>query len=139
MRIRSCEAEDIEQAAQIFCQAYSAPPYSESWELANASAYLHRFWEIDPEGCFVSEENNEITGAIFSFSYPWHSGQLTCIQELFVAEASRKKGVARTLVQSMSGGTWLVAHKASGAAEFYKRMGFRKDGPYEFYYGAINP
>lgn len=129
MQIRSCEAEDIEQAARIFCQAYSAPPYNESWELANASAYLHLFLEIDPEGCFFSEENNEITGAIFSFSYPWHSGQLTCIQELFVAEPSRKQGVARSLVESINGGAWLVAHKVSGAAEFYKRMGFRKDGP----------
>ncbi|KMQ74066.1 GNAT family N-acetyltransferase [Marinobacter subterrani] len=143
MQIRSCEAADIEQAALIFCQAYATPPYNESWELADASAYLRRFREIDPQGCFVSEQTGEVTGAIFSFSYPWHSGKLTCIQELFVAEPSRKQGVARTLVQrvngGLGGGAWLVAHKASGAAEFYERLGFRKDGPYEFYYGAINP
>jgi len=51
--------------------------------------------------------------------------------------------VARALVQSINGGSgggaWLVALRASGAAEFYERLGFRKDGPYEFYYGAINP
>lgn len=143
MRVRRCEAADIEQATQIFCQAYAASPYNEPWELGDASAYLRRFREIDPEGCLVSEKNGEVTGAIFSFAYPWHSGKLTCIQELFVAEKSRKQGVARTLVQSindgLSGGAWLVAHRASGAAEFYKRLGFRKDGPYEFYYGAINP
>lgn len=143
MRVRSCESADIEQAALIFCQAYAGAPYNESWELADASAYLRRFREIDPEGCFVSEQKGEVTGAIFSFSYPWHSGKLTCIQELFVAEPSRKKGVARALVQSINGGlgggAWLVAHKASGASEFYERLGFRKDGPYEFYYGSINP
>ncbi|PSF07713.1 hypothetical protein C7H09_09325 [Marinobacter fuscus] len=143
MQVRSCDAADIEQAALIFCQAYAEAPYHESWELADASAYLRRFWEIDPEGCFVWEHNGEVAGAIFSFSYPWHSGKLTCIQELFVAEPNRKKGVARALVQSVNGGSgggaWLVAHKASGAAEFYERLGFSKDGPYEFYYGAITP
>lgn len=143
MQVRSCESADIEQAALIFCQAYAVAPYNETWKLADASTYLRRFWEIDPEGCFVSEQNDEVTGAIFSFSYPWHAGKLTCIQELFVAEANRKQGLARALVQNINGGlgggVWLVAHKAPGAAEFYKRLGFRKDGPYEFYYGSINP
>ena len=138
MQIRNCAIEDIEQAAVIFCEAYAAPPYNENWELANAQAYLQRFFEIDPANCFIAEENGEVTGAIFSFSYPWHSGRLTCIQELFVSEACRKQGVARALIQSLkNGGAWLVAHKGSGAADFYQRMGFRTDGPYEFYYGAI--
>lgn len=33
----------MEQAALIFCQAYAAAPYNESWKLADASAYLRRF------------------------------------------------------------------------------------------------
>ncbi|WP_446685632.1 GFA family protein [Marinobacter arenosus] len=37
MRIRSCAAEDIEQAALIFCRAYAAEPYNEFWELSGAS------------------------------------------------------------------------------------------------------
>jgi len=138
MQIRNCVVAEIEKAAVIFCEAYAAPPYNESWELANAKAYLQRFFEIDPAGCFIAEKNGEVIGAIFSFSYPWHSGNLTCIQELFVSDAYRKQGVACALVQSLkSGGAWLVAHKGSGAAEFYQRMGFRTDGPYEFHYGAI--
>ncbi len=143
MQLRSCTAEDIEQAAMIFCRAYAAAPYDEHWELPNAAAYLRRFWEIDPEGCFVAEHDGVLAGAVFSFSYPWHSGKLTCIQELFVAETTRKRGVARALMQSVNGGlgggAWLVAHNASGAAEFYKRLGFRQDGPYDFYYGTTTP
>ena len=138
MQIRNCVVADIEKAAVIFCKAYAALPYNESWELVDAQAYLQRFLEIDPAGCFIAEKNCEVTGAIFSFSYPWHSGNLTCIQELFVSDACRKQGVARALIQSLkSGGAWLVAHRGSGAAEFYQRMGFRTDGPYEFHYGAI--
>ena len=105
MEVRSCEAADIEQAATIFCQAYAAKPYDESWMLADASAYQHR--------------------------------------RAFLAEQSRDRGVARTLVKRINGGSgggaWLVAHRASGAGEFYERLGFRKDGPYEFYYGSVNP
>lgn len=140
MQIRNCALTDIEQAAIIFCEAYAAPPYNEFWEVANAQAYLQRFFEIDPQGCFIAEVGSEVAGAIFSFSYPWHSGNLTCIQELFVSEACRKQGIARGLIQRLkSGGAWLVAHKGSGAAEFYRRIGFRTDGPYEFHYGAITP
>jgi len=40
MRIRTCEDADIDQVAQIFCKAYSASPYNESWKAKNASAYL---------------------------------------------------------------------------------------------------
>ena len=55
-----------------------------------------------------------------------------------VSEACMKQGVVRVLIQILkNGGAWLVAHKGSGAAEFYQRMGFRTDGPYEFRYGAI--
>ena len=60
----------------IFCEAYAAPPYNESWELANAQAYLQRFFEIDPAGCFIAERNGEVTGAIFFVLVPlafWQS------------------------------------------------------------------
>ena len=67
MQIRSCEAADIEQAALIFCQAYAAAPYNESWELADASAYLRRFREIDPEGCFVQNRTVRLAGQFFRF------------------------------------------------------------------------
>ena len=143
MHIRNCTAADIEQAALIFREAYASQPYNESWETANASAYLKRFLDIEPAGCFVAEVDGHIAGAILSFTYPWHSGRATCIQELFVSEAFRARGVAHALVKSLSDGmrvnAWLVVHKAAGAAAFHQRLGFRKDGPYEFYYGAITP
>jgi ribosomal protein S18 acetylase RimI-like enzyme len=130
----------LDPAATIFCEAYAAPPYNESWEPPNAPDYLKRFLEIDPAGCFVAEKDNEIVGAIFSFSYPWHSGKLTCIQELFVSDSCRRQGVARTLMHSIKGrGAWIVAHQAAGAAAFYTSLGFRKDGPYVFYHGNISP
>jgi len=73
MQVRSCDTADIEQAVLIFCKAYAAAPYHESWELAEASAYLRRFWEIDPEGCFVWEHNGEVAGQFFRF--PTHGIQ----------------------------------------------------------------
>lgn len=73
MHIRNCTAADIEQAALIFREAHASQPYNESWETANASAYLKRFLDIEPAGCFVAEVDGHIAGAILSL--PTHGIQ----------------------------------------------------------------
>lgn len=60
IQVLNCAIADIEQAAVIFCEAYTVPPYNETWELANAQAYLQSFFEIDPANCFIAEENGEV-------------------------------------------------------------------------------
>jgi ribosomal protein S18 acetylase RimI-like enzyme len=141
MLIQKCEKKDIEACANLLSAIYAEAPYNEEWELSDAIAYLERFREIDPNGCFVAQNNGEIIGAVFSFSYPWQRGKLVCIQELFVSSEKRMKGVARQLLAQMSHGekigAWLVAHENSEAVKFYQKMGFSQEGPYKFRHGTI--
>ena len=141
MLIQTCEKKDIEACARLLSAVYSGEPYNEEWDLSDAISYLERFREIDPNGCFVAQNNGEIIGAVFSFSYPWHRGKLACIQELFVSSEQRMKGVARQLLAQMGHGkkigAWLVAHENSEAARFYEKMGFSEKGPYKFRHGTI--
>jgi GNAT superfamily N-acetyltransferase len=141
MIIKTCEPEDIEPCAKLFAEVYSEPPYNEAWDSSDAITYLARFREIDPDRCFIAKENNKVVGAIFSFSYPWHSKKTICIQELFVSPEHRRKGIGRQLLFKINHGqrigAWLVAHRESDAAEFYEKMGFSQKGPYEFRHGVI--
>lgn len=126
----------------MFLTVYSELPYNENWNFKDALAYLCRLWQIERMGCFVAYGDTELEGAIFSFSYPWHAGKLVCIQELFISPSHRRKGIVRSLLHHLNGGkkagAWLVAHEKSGAASFYRKMGFSTEGPYKFNYGAIN-
>ncbi|MEN8179570.1 MAG: GNAT family N-acetyltransferase [Pseudomonadota bacterium] len=142
MRIERCAIKDIDACASLLAQVYSEPEYGENWNSNDACNYLKRFYTIEPAGCYVALENNEIIGAIFSYSYPWHAETLVYIQELFVLAKHRNKGIAKSLLNSVGNGkavrAWLVANENTSASGFYKKMGFKKDGPYKFNYGEIN-
>lgn len=142
MQIEPCTIDHIESCASLLAQVYAEPEYGENWKDNDAYNYLKRFYTIEPTGCFVAIKNKEIIGAIFSYSYPWQTETLVYIQELFVSIKHRNKGIAKSLLNSVGNGktvrAWLVANDNTSASGFYEKMGFKKDSPYKFNYGAIN-
>ena len=142
MKIESCTKNHIETCASLLAAVYAEPEYGEKWKDNDACDYLNRFYKIEPSGCFVAIKNEEIIGAVFSYSYPWQAETLVYIQELFVSTKYRKLGVAKSLLKNVGNGktvkVWLVASDSTSASGFYKKMGFKKDSPYKFNYGVIN-
>ena len=139
MEIINYTEKNLEACASLLAQVYSEPEYGEKWDSKDAYNYLERFYKIEPLGCFVAIENNQLVGAIFSYSYPWQSETLVYIQELFVSSMQRNKGIAKSLLQNIGNGrAWLVANDNTSASGFYKKMGFKKDSPYKLNYGQIN-
>jgi len=98
MEIINCTENNLEECAYLLVQVYSELEYGEEWDSKNAYNYLERFYKIEPSGCFVAIENNQLVGAIFSYSYPWQSETLVYIQELFVSSSQRNKGIAKSLL-----------------------------------------
>lgn len=141
MQIVNCKDENIMDCAKLLVQVYAEPEYKEDWNEINAHRYLKRFFDIEPSRCFMAIENNIVVGGIFAYSYPWHSETLVYIQELFVDSNQRKKGIAKHLLESVCNNEntkiWLVANENTGASGFYKKLGFKKDGPYKFNYGEL--
>ena len=142
MIIRECQFANLADCANLLKQAYSKPPYNEKWDIDNAFSYLKRFWNIEPQSCFVALESDSLIGDIFAYSYPWHNERLYYIQELFVKLNHRRKGIARELLNSLcyTGkkiNVWLVANENAEATSFYKKVGFSKKGPYKFFNGTI--
>ncbi|MGL1889591.1 MAG: GNAT family N-acetyltransferase [Reichenbachiella sp.] len=142
MQVLNCKPKNIKACAELFVQVYSESDYQENWTTHEAFKYLERFYLIEPSRCFVAVENDKVVGSIFAYSYPWRSETLVYIQELFVDSNQRQKGIAKTLLSSTGCGipakAWLIANENTGAAKFYAKMGFKKNGPYKFQYGEIN-
>ena len=142
MQIVNCKVENIKECAKLLVRVYADPLYQEDWNETDAHNYLQRFFDIEPNRCFIATENDIIVGGIFAYSYPWHSQTLVYIQELFVDSNHRKKGIAKSLLKSICNNEntkiWLVAKENTGASEFYKKLGFKKDGLYKFNYGELN-
>jgi len=141
MLIKNIEVNDLTECAKLLVQVYAEPQYQENWNEIDAYNYLKRFFDIEPNRCFIAIENNTIVGAVFAYSYPWHSETLVYIQELFVNSNQRKKGIAKSLLNSVcmneTTKIWLVANENTGASEFYQKLGFKKDGSYKFNYGEL--
>jgi ribosomal protein S18 acetylase RimI-like enzyme len=142
MKIEHCTNNHIEICASLLATVYAEPEFGEKWKDNDARDYLNRFYKIEPSGCFVAIKDGETIGAVFSYSYPWQAETLVYIQELFVSTKYRKLGVAKSLLKSIANGktvkAWLVASDSTSASGFYKKMGFKKDGPYKFNYGVIS-
>lgn len=132
IEIRECLETDLGSCGSLLCTVYAEPPYHESWSETKARDYLHRFFRIDPKGCFVAVESARILGAIFAYRYPWSTGEVLFIQELFVSKEHRRKGIGSRLIRhvsEMEGKSLTVAlivREGTPAADFYQRMGLSR-------------
>ena len=58
MEITNCTEEQLTECVFLLAQVYSAPVYGEIWKNKEAYAYLRRFYNIEPSGCFVASVIN---------------------------------------------------------------------------------
>lgn len=133
----------MRELAQLFTLVFSEPPYRERWSIEEAAAYLTRFLEMDPSGCFIASDGDAIAGAILGYTYPWRSIPNYFIQELFVERTRRGEGIGRQLVHHVvaqhgkSAGISLIANEESQAARFYESLGLRQHETNRFYFGTV--
>ncbi|OZA26892.1 MAG: hypothetical protein B7X91_10170 [Hydrogenophilales bacterium 17-64-11] len=142
--IRQCNETDLPSCGVLLQQIYAEPPYGEHWPEIRATAYLESFFRIDSDGVLVATADaGKIVGAVFGFSYPWHTGSIIFIQELFVADQHRGKGIAGDLVRQVvenKGGdshVALIVREGTVAARFYEKLGLSKSTLYELRSGTL--
>jgi len=142
--IRQCTEKDLPSCGTLLRQIYAESPYCENWPEERAAAYLEAFFHIDHQGVLVAVEGeSEIVGAVFGYGYPWHSGSILFLQELFVAMPYRRRGIAGDLVRQLveKRGTnlhvALIVREGTVAAGFYEKLGLSKSQTYELRSGRI--
>lgn len=136
IKIRECSERDLSPTSALLQDVYAQPPYNETWSRSKAAEYLATFFRFDPKRCFVAIDQGHIVGAIFSYGYPWNTGTVLFIQELFVSERERCKGIGRGLVakavDTTANGTTiaLIVREGTAAAGFYEKLGLSKNALY---------
>ncbi|MBS3935594.1 MAG: GNAT family N-acetyltransferase [Sulfuritalea sp.] len=141
--IRGCSESDLLPCSALLRQVYAESPYHETWSESSAAEYLEAFFRIDPRGCFVAVEQEAVIGSIFSYSYPWSTGVVLFIQELFVSEPGRRKGVGRGLVarvvdsKGRDSNVALIVREGTAAAELYRKLGLSKSRHFVLYSGKV--
>ena len=131
MTIRHATADDLGVLEALWdrWQAESTtppPPWADvSWE-ANRSEFEQG---LDANAVFLAEED----GAPVGFVTAWLEGHFARIGDLYVADAGRRQGTGRALVETVienlraRGATHLFLNANLEALAFYERLGFREE------------
>lgn len=85
----------------------------------------------------VAETDKAVVGYILGFSHPtfYANGHVAWVEEIFVREDCRKKGIGKLLLDSFERwseekGCRLVALATRRAADFYKALGYEESAVY---------
>jgi ribosomal protein S18 acetylase RimI-like enzyme len=128
MTTRHATADDFDALERLWVQwqAESPPPppwADTSWE-ANRAEFEQ---SLDANALFLAEEEGQPVG----FVTAWLDGHFARIGDLYVAEAGRRQGTGKLLVDTVienlraRGATHLFVNANPEALDFYERLGFR--------------
>jgi ribosomal protein S18 acetylase RimI-like enzyme len=130
MTVRHATADDFDALHALWDQwqveTAPPPPWADvSWE-ANRPEFEQ---SLDANALFVAEEDGRPVG----FVTAWLEGHFAKIGDLYVAEAGRRHGTGRLLVDTVienlraRGATHLFLNANPEAHGFYERLGFREE------------
>lgn len=141
MTIRRATPEDIDQLSVLFAQYRVF--YGQPYEPEEAKQFLAERLSQDESVVLMALENETATG--FTQLYPSFSSvgmkKIWILNDLFVAEAHRQKGIARSLINhaiaycKASGRKKLVlstAYTNRNAQQLYEQLGFVREDFYNY-------
>jgi N-acetylglutamate synthase-like GNAT family acetyltransferase len=128
-------AGDVELAASVFVECFSAPPWNEPWTLAAAARRLGLFASAPTfRGVVAIEEGRAVALATGQLE-GWLRGSLFLIQEMCVVPRRQHAGVGTQLLAHLLlelqknddvSEVYLLTDAATAAESFYVARGFRR-------------
>ena len=130
--IRPYEETDLQACAQVYCSAFSAPPWHENWTEAVAQKRVSELMCTPMSRGFVCEENSRITAFAAGRMMTYLHGTEYVLDEFCVAYDVQGQGIGRKLMQQIrtvmreNGCRSIVLNTTKGypSERFYERNGF---------------
>ncbi len=135
LSFRDIGAADVEAAASVFVECFSAPPWNESWTLAAAARRIGLFASAPTFRGVLAIEGERVVAMAIGQLEGWLQGSLFLIQEMCVVPRRQHAGIGtRLLAQLLSdlqknddvNGVYLLTDASGNAESFYVARGFRR-------------
>ena len=110
MKIRKAKKENFKEIAKIYAEAFSEPPYGESWTNTKALKQINRFSKY----CYIWEILYEkiLVGFIVINPNFWFPGKFCFVEDIAIKKEFRGKGIGTKVLNNILG--------------IYKKRGFKK-------------
>lgn len=136
MDYRKLNNNEIGLYSELYESVFAEEPWNEEFDTKLVRKYFQMCCESNMYGGFVAKEKEIVCGVITYYLKPGTSGTVIYIDELFVREDSRKKGVGSTLISQVEkvrakrDAVSIIIHtdENSDAYRLYKFLGFECDG-----------
>lgn len=144
-KIGEAKEEDLNELVKVYLEGYKGLEEYSYTHPEDVIAYIKWLWRRDPEGVFVARSDSKIIGFVAGDSN-WFSKReqkrVGGIHEIVVLPEHQGMGVGRALMERVldyfrSKGLELaelwVGDKNHKAIEFYKKLGFKEHGQYNYW------
>lgn len=145
--IREYEPRDLEPCAAVFCSAFRAAPWHESWTVQLAETRISELTGTQLSAGFVYEEAGRILGFAAGRVVTYLYGKEYVIDEFCVLSEMQGKGIGSRLLSGIAdamrqhGIVSIVLQTTKGypSEQFYLKNGFQHSPDMITLYRKLNP
>lgn len=133
--IQICRIEHLERYGEIYAAAFSGEPWNDSWKMEDAIIHVKELLKSDQAYGLEYLVDGEVVGFILGTSMLFHYGRTFEINDLAVAPAYQRRGIAKALlekcIEDIKGQGMVEIHLITASEgmlpKFYEKYGFQKD------------
>ena len=133
--IQICRIEHLERYGEIYAAAFSGEPWNDPWKVEDAVIHVKELLESDQAYGLEYLVDGEVVGFILGTSMLFHYGRTFEINDLAVAPAYQRCGIAKALlekcIEDVKGrgivGIHLITAGEGMLPKFYEKCGFKKE------------
>ncbi|MGB3294910.1 MAG: GNAT family N-acetyltransferase [Phormidesmis sp.] len=132
MEVCQLELSQLPLCAELFIDAFKAPPWNERWALTAAVDRLKSAYQTPGAYSLVAVEDGAILGFLIGVVERWYKGSHYQVKELCVGVSYQRRGVGKSLIEALQQGLsgqsvtmiYLLTMRHSVAETFYLQNGF---------------
>jgi len=128
--------EHLDRYAEIYAEAFAGEPWNDDWKVDDAKIHVGELLESRQSFGLEYVVDGEVAGFILGTSMLFHYGRTFDINDLAVARAYQRRGIASRLLEALIEemkrrgivGLHLITASEGVLPAFYERWGFAKEG-----------